>query len=373
MPIKLGQLLLREKLVTAEQLEEALKSQAIFGGRLGSFLVEAGALREEQLAALLGRKYQVPFARSDHFSRLSPEAIKSVPRELAEKYLVLPLKKEGKRLWLAMADPGDLRAIEEIGFRIGCVVRPVVAAETVIIKNLQRYYGTERVGSYLLMDMPKPGVPEVVAAEPEESGSWLGSPDQDVFIGKWEIGHHAEPQEAEPSAPAAAEEPSAASGISLDELGHRLAEKSEREGMADLVAAYLAEEFVAAALLLVRKEKAIGWRGIADRKMVAGFEQLRIDLSQPSMLRTAADSKGVVIGTPTQQPGDRQLFQALGIDPPAYVLVAPVMLAGRLVGLICIDNRGADLSGRVKDLQRLADLLAAGLEILILKNKLAVL
>lgn len=373
--LKLGQFLLQEKLVTREQLEEALKSQAIFGGRLGSYLVEAGVLQEERLAALLSRKYRVPFARSSHFAKLPPDLINCIPAELAGKHLVLPLKKVGRRLDLAMSDPGDLRVIEEIGFRTGCIIRPVVAPETVILTHLRRYYGICRTSIYIPAATQERPTQELPAPADEEEGHLLGGPEQEAILEEWERKQFAAPTKS----PSAKTEPSAAPAegvppISLDEMGRCLAENLERERMADIVAAYLAARFTHAALFLVRKNRAIGWRGVARGRSVAGFEALQMELGAPSVLQTVAHGKNVYLGPLLDQAGNRQLLQTLGSDWPEQVLVTPILLSERLIGQIYVDDRNRlRLSERMSELQRLATILAMGLEILILKNRLTVL
>lgn len=380
MKLKLGQLLIKEKLVSQEQLDEALKSQAIFGGRLGSYLVETGALREEQLAGILSRKYRVPFARSQHFTKLPQEVIDCVPKDLAEKYLVLPLKKEGKRLYLAMPDPGDLRAVQEISFATGRVISPVVAPETVIVKHLKRYYNIDRIGNYIIIDSPDELEAAAAPAATEPVEEWLGGPEQDAIMEEWERKVFAEretrgakdaPRQAPapaPQAPAAESPPVVVA--SLDELGRMLAKSLEREGMGDLAAGYLASEYANAALFLVRKERAIGWRAVVDRKPVEAFDHVQIDLALPSVLQTVARGKSVHLGPLPKQPGNRQLLEALGSAAPERVLVVPMVLSGRLIGLIYVENRKLDLSGLVGEVQKLANMLAIGLEILILRNKL---
>ena len=101
MAIKLGELLLNEKLITPEQLDEALKSQMIFGIKLGSSLIELGVITDEQLCRFLSRKLGVPAVSPRAMSSVSPEVLALVPAELAEKYRVVPIRADGKKLALA--------------------------------------------------------------------------------------------------------------------------------------------------------------------------------------------------------------------------------------------------------------------------------
>ena len=108
MALKLGELLLSEKMITEDQLDEALKIQMIYGIRLGSSLVEMGYIDEETLAHLLGKKLGVPWRGRKELAALSRELIIKFPRHLVEAYHVVPLRLDGNRLSLAMIDPTDL-------------------------------------------------------------------------------------------------------------------------------------------------------------------------------------------------------------------------------------------------------------------------
>jgi len=369
---KLGQLLIGQQLITQKQLDEALKSQAIFGGRLGSQLVENGVLDEVSLARLLGQKHRVPFAHSVHFNSLSQELLQFVPRTLAEKYLVLPLKRENKRLFLAMPDPGDLAAIEEIGFRTGFVIRPVVVPESVIAKALKQYYGIRLVGKFIKVEAETGPLPTGKDPEPvkDDPAVWLGSPEAESMIAAWEKSNFnkngagtSSPATPDPAA-AAAETPG-----QLESLGERIADNLDRETMAELVVDALAAETGTAALFLIRGDTAIGWRAIREGKQVNGFDLIQIALNQPSVLQTVSFSKSVFLGAAPDLPANRQFLAPLNSSD--QVLIVPVMLQGRLIGMLCGANPKLNLQNFIPVTRKIASMLAIGLEMLILKNKLA--
>jgi len=363
---KLGQLLIGQRLISQKQLDEALKNQAIYGGRLGRLLVESGALDEVSLARLLGQQHRVPFAHSIHFDNLPRELFDTIPKELAEKYLVLPLKRENKRLYLAMPDPGDLSAIEEIGFRTGFVLRPVVVPESVIVKNLMRHYGITRVGNFIkfeedLLDLPATMSPEPVVDDP---ATWLGGPEADAMMESWYQNHRKEPEDATlPHHEAGTTIPSL-----LDSLGGKLATNLDREAMADLVISALADETETAAMFLVKGNCAIGWRAIRCGNPVAGFDLIQVDLNQPSILQSVSSSKALFFGPANDLPTNHQFLAPLG--KTEQVLVVPVLLLGRLIGMLCVTNPNLNLQNFIPVTQKIAGMLALGLEMLILKNKL---
>src|SRR5256712_728153 len=124
MPVKLGELLLKENMVTPQQLQEALAHQKMNGGKLGKAFVSLGYVRDEEITSLLSRQYGVPSINLDHFE-VDPAIIKIIPAETARKYQILPLSRSGATLTIAMADPTNVFAMDDIKFMTGYNVEPV--------------------------------------------------------------------------------------------------------------------------------------------------------------------------------------------------------------------------------------------------------
>src|SRR5689334_11254877 len=143
MPIKLGELLLKENMVTPQQLQEALNHQKANGGKLGKAFVSLGYVRDEEITSLLSRQYGVPSINLTHFE-VDPNVVKTVPAETARKYQILPLSRSGATLTIAMADPTNVFAMDDIKFMTGYNVEPVVASETALEEAIDRYYGSSR-------------------------------------------------------------------------------------------------------------------------------------------------------------------------------------------------------------------------------------
>jgi len=140
MTSRLGELLIDRDMITPEQLQQALAQQTAKGGRLGYHLTAMGFISEEELTNFLSEQYGVP---SIHLSEIeiNPEIIKILPFEVAKKYLVLPVKRTGSTLSLAMSDPSNIFAMDDIKFMTGYNVEAVIAAEASIIDNIKHYYG----------------------------------------------------------------------------------------------------------------------------------------------------------------------------------------------------------------------------------------
>jgi type IV pilus assembly protein PilB len=143
MPVKLGELLLKENMVTPQQLQEALNHQKMSGGKLGKAFVSLGFVKDEDITSLLSRQYGVPSINLDHFE-VDPQTIKIIPAETARKYQVLPLSRSGATLTIAMADPTNVFAMDDIKFMTGYNVEPVVASESALEDSIDKYYGSTR-------------------------------------------------------------------------------------------------------------------------------------------------------------------------------------------------------------------------------------
>src|SRR6478672_2546723 len=139
MPVRIGELLLKEKRISAEQLQQALTYQKANGGKLGFNLVKLGFVKDEELTALLSKQYGVPSINLAQFE-IDPAVIKLIPAETAPKYQIIPLSRAGATLTIAMTDPTNVFAMDDIKFMTGYNVEPVVASETAVSDAITRYY-----------------------------------------------------------------------------------------------------------------------------------------------------------------------------------------------------------------------------------------
>ena len=140
MPVRIGELLLKEKRISAEQLQEALNYQRTNGGKLGANLVKLGYVKDEEITALLSKQYGVPSIALNQFE-IDPAVIKLVPGETARKYQIVPLSRAGATLTIAMTDPTNVFAMDDVKFMTGYNVEPVVASETAVLDSIDKYYG----------------------------------------------------------------------------------------------------------------------------------------------------------------------------------------------------------------------------------------
>src|SRR5689334_2955587 len=141
MPVRIGELLLKEKRITPEQLQQALNHQKASGGKLGYNLVKMGFVKDEEITALLSKQYGVPSINLAQFE-IDPAVIKLIPAETANKYQIVPLSRAGATLTIAMTDPTNVFAMDDIKFMTGYNVEPVVASETAVTDAIDKYYPT---------------------------------------------------------------------------------------------------------------------------------------------------------------------------------------------------------------------------------------
>ena len=141
MSVRLGELLTKASLITQEQLKEALKAQKDTGGKLGETLIKLGFVSEEEITECLSQQFGVPSINLSHFE-IDSSVIKLIPADVARKYNILPVNKTGATITIAMADPTNVFAMDDIKFMTGYNVEPVVASELGIKAAIDSYYGS---------------------------------------------------------------------------------------------------------------------------------------------------------------------------------------------------------------------------------------
>src|SRR2546427_80512 len=143
---RLGELLVRENLISLQQLQKAQDEQRRAGGRIGYHLTKLGFIEESELTSFLSKQYGVPSINLKEFD-IDAEVVKLVPKEVAEKHQCVPVNRAGASLILAMSDPSNIYAIDDIKFLTGYNVEVVVASEQAIKEALDKYYA-EKGPSY---------------------------------------------------------------------------------------------------------------------------------------------------------------------------------------------------------------------------------
>ncbi|KIG12461.1 Type IV fimbrial assembly, ATPase PilB [Enhygromyxa salina] len=146
---RIGELLVRENLISTDQLREAQKDQRATGKRLAYSLTKLGILQETELTDFLSKQYGVPSITLDDFE-IDPDVISLVPREVASKHVLIPVQQAGNSLIVAMADPSNIYAVDDIKFMTGLHIEAVVSTDAAIEAAIEHYYSArpEETASY---------------------------------------------------------------------------------------------------------------------------------------------------------------------------------------------------------------------------------
>ncbi|BDG01896.1 GspE/PulE/PilB domain-containing protein [Anaeromyxobacter oryzae] len=391
---RLGEILVRDGACTADAVRAALKNQVIFGGRLGTNLLELGQVSEAALADALGRQHRVPSLSGELV--LDPKAVPLLRADLADRLDAVPFLLVDRRLAVIAVDPSDLSMLDEVAFATGKQIHPIVAPEARIWALLKRTYGVARElrGIDVDFDTIRRAAPSAVAAPPPQAapaGDLMGEADFDALYGKTgsfaldapaapsapaavaaappgeddviELGDefleplpptpdlietlargagHAPPARLSPAAPRRDEpEPSP---LRFDEALRFLEGVEERNAIARTVLRYARSKFRRAVLLTVHHGAAQGWSGLGENLGADVVRRIRIPLGAPGIVDTVVRARAHFLGPIPKTEANVRLLKQLGGGVPANALVVPILAMGRVVNVFYGDaGRGATL------------------------------
>ena len=364
MAVKIGDMLVQSGIISGEQLGEALKCQVIYGGKIGTNLIELGFISEDTIAGFLSKKLGVPYANQESLSEIPPDIIQLVPEEIVEKYHVVPVSLEKNRLTLALEDPTDLNIIDEISFITNFSISPVVTPEVDLMLALERYYGIKRDARYVpVIDLGRPK--KEPSKEVSKSIPKIAPPVEAI---EEIVDLEEEFEETEIVQEEARKD--IIEKFSIDDLSRTLAESGDRNVIADVISRYIGKEFSRMSLFIVKGKKAVGWRAMKDGEALAGIEEMQISLEGPSVLKTVAEGNSFYLGPIPETEANQELISAMGGDAPSSSLLVPISMMGKVVNILYVDGGEKELSDTLLDIQRLANKASMAFEILILKNKI---
>lgn len=374
MQMKVGSMLVKERIISESQLEEALRNQVIFGGKVGTNLIELGYITAELLSAALARHKGVPQAKSADLQSIPPEVIALITAEIAKKHQVIPLSLDKRRLTVAMADPADIGTIDRLSFITGMYINPVVIPELLLIMALERYYRIKRETRYIAIakDMkrdPRAEEPQEIneiappsaAAEQEYAEEFIEIPEFDGFD-KVDIPDAPEPEKHVPTPEEIIE------GYNLTDMCTALAGATSRDEIGAALMEYLRRRHFRAALFLPKEPTLTGWLAAEENGYVENFAEVRIEMAAPSSFLQVLESKSFRMGQ-LLSPTDLKAASAIGAkDNPAILL--PIILMNRVVAVLCVVDTLEKLTRALNDLQKIAVKSAMAFEILIMRNKI---
>lgn len=338
---KFGTQLIREGLVSPKQLEEAMRMRSLYGGRLGSNLVELGFVHADAMSELLARVTGFPAATQAMFDEATDEALALVPAEMAERLECVPLRKEGRRLHVAMAQPENLASTDALSFRTGLRIVPYVSLELRLKHAQESKYGianTERsVGLQsrerlienarttpapsLSAPPPSPSVPAATAAKPAPPPlprDW-GAP------------------VVKTPAPAPAK---ALSSLDAQGAVDALRGASSREMIAETLVRFSVGLSDTVLLFQVRDGQAMGWKGQGPTLAPDSVERVKLPLATPSFFQTVVESRQPFQGAVSDEALRGDLYKVLQREPPAMAALVPVVLRNQVVNLVYVEDVG---------------------------------
>ncbi len=385
---KLGEMLIHQNLLTQAQLEEALQAQVIFGGKLGTILIEMGLISEKTLGEALRQMLGFPCARAEEMENIPRSVIDIVSAELAEKHKVIPLAVAGRKMTLAMANPKDIQAIDEISFRTGHIVLPVLALEVRLYYALEQYYGIKRPMRYIAP--PKSVREELdqlhIVRDSERGKTTPAPPEDDGYLsepGSEQIHLPGTKPLAAPAEPTPVAEPIANAAEELEELeeledvqvtladtARKLVAVTNRDDVADALIEYLGAHYARAVLFMVVAGQVTGWRAVKDGQPIPAIDQFQLPLTESSVLKTAVEGKSFFLGPVPPSGANLALTTLLGKPAPTTAVMLPLSMLGRVVGLVYVDDPKVDIAAAVAPLQQLVAKALLSFELLILQNKI---
>ncbi|QRK05567.1 general secretion pathway protein GspE [Archangium violaceum] len=428
--MRLGELLLQEKLITPEALEEALESQVVHGGRLGTNLVELGLLSEQDLARVLGKQYNVASASGEMTP--DPRALELVDLDHADEKDYLPMRVDATRMSVAVINPRDIETLDALAFRTGKRVVPVVIPEFRMNQLLRRYCkaframraidmnavrptraeqerlkaasqsedliseeefqslyaqalkgGGKALGEEPVLDLVEmvaeeeeppapivegyaPEVPVEPVAPPSEAAEEQNLPEAQLVEEEPVIAPPPEPivppvvvpriapvapppvapvrprPQPRPQVPVAAE--SRPTPLTFAEAQAELSRSSDREQVATTVLRFALGKWKRSLLLSVQGNIVTGWRGMGQGVREAAVKRIGIGLAAPSTFRLVRDTRAHYVGPVRKDAASGFFYKLLGGDYPTTAVILPLLVRGKLVHLLYVDNGPGQLT-----------------------------
>jgi hypothetical protein len=408
---RIGEILVGGKAVSAELRDRALTQQTRLKGRFCTNLLELGGVREDLLLRALAVQHGVATCTANDLVEIRPDILRLVPAKLAANLFVIPFQRLGRNLSLAMRDPKDLPALDEVSFLTGLAISPFVALDVRLQLALARHYGVSADARFReLAEKLDTGGGMVAIQPPKTPKSFLRSsspglralsPDRPapdsrpgpaaalleavagrpaVLPAAIELGEQEEKSLRAAAGPAVAYAGTPTNAVAGEETPPMVDEEapadlvaslSRAESRDDIAAAVLGEAarlLRRAALFIAQADRVIGWAAVPEPP--DGLRSFAVTFAEPSLFASLRNTDGFYVGPCPDLPGNRRILDALGASFPALVAAVPVSLKGKSVLFLLGEARPGEVPPRALELKRLGALTAVALEILLLKNRL---
>jgi hypothetical protein len=351
---------------------------------LGTNLLLQDLVDVDTLAEALSRHVGAPAAKQKHFEQVDEEALRLIPAQIAAKHRAVPLalvQRPGREIFVALRDPHDVAAIDEIAFVAGARVRPFVAPELCLLRFIDFHYGvrfeldhihprrTSADADGFGGSAPSPARPEMLEldgrhdgkprsskarppraptlADLERAASWLpslptvsqvcepNSPLEEPEVLPSMVNQLVEDpakRSSPPRSPASSTRPA----LALDAALARFEETVDRETIGTIIIDFLRATYGCGLLFIVKNEIARGWAGFGPGVAPADVEALSVPLDPSSLLGAAFTRYALAQGPPedTAKMTTSPIYAMLGCEPPREAIASPILVKGRVVNLI---------------------------------------
>jgi len=409
----LGKLILQDGAISQAQLDEAIQNQVVFGGRLGTSLIELGYISIGQLGEYLAKMHGVPTVDHQEIKACSKGVINTLGKKMATKYQCVPLSVDKFSLNLLMMNPADLAAIDEISFATSKRIKPHVASEMVIMSLLEKYYDIARPMRFIsftnkiveepAMVVTGAGISETAPApeakeeregvdfshyaadqttEEENRRTPLEISDEDTaeeILHISELIREAPPEEIMEAAEFVEELEEEdelelleelPELLNLEEARQRLLEVDDRDELSRIVLSFAHSYFKRSALFITRLGKAVGWYGMGDGIDATMVKSVMLPLGEPSIFKTVFDSQAFFLGAIPETKYNDLFLKAIGGEKPQSAFLIPILFNGQVVNILYGDNgEGQPAPFDISELLILAPKVPLAFEQLILKKK----
>lgn len=405
---ELGALLISRTLLTEEQLARALERQRSFGGRIGTCMLEIGALSEDDLLAVLSEQLDVPAATTSDLRNLSPELIGLLPKSTALNCSAVPFRQSAGGVDVALLDPGDFALEDELSFSMTKRIRPHIANELRIVDALQRYYDgdvplrfrrlLERQGASSAPAAPDPPLSPVPAyLRPGAPSASLSGPRKRVFeppkFDKQAIPLTPEeraaleassasvtgPQARGPGTTdagppgASPASPTSDDGTSHELYGQQLSEAETASQIGTALIQMLSRQFTRVLLFRVSSgsDEVTGWMSQGPGLDLEWFRHYSVGLHHSTVFRNLSENASLFTGRLETSPAHRALARCWDGSLEHDCVVLPVSVRGKLVCAAYADRGDEGLHGINLDfLRKVGNKTALAFERCILRRKL---
>ena len=341
--IRIGELLIKEGLITQSQLDQSLTAQKIFGGRLGTNLVEHGYVSEVDLARLLARQLGIKMVEPGALAAIEPRILALVPADVARRYSVVPFAHDTltDRVSLAMADPLNLQKIDEISFALGKRIDFFVCPEIMLAFGLEKHYGVERKRRYVRV---------------------LGISDSEIHLAA----------EDRPANRSAAGAPASVRRGSHEEMLQRIVKAATKRELIATTVDVLASSCGQIAFFVVRGEDALAWDARGVQVAPDALRGISLPLALTPLLNTSLESCQEYLVPRIADPALREILdQRLAMDCSGTALVLPLIVNRKGFGVAVLTQLDDDFNAQVPFLVELMKRVGYKLQIFFLAEMLS--